>query len=328
MPQSSSCFFRPRIGSRYYDKWEGYRTMVVGVHLLCEEECAYKPLCTAADTVAQMDDRCPCYTTHRKGRWADYYRLSNCNAIELDTYIYKDGKSPAFSAFTKYLLHEQDGVTAERREWLWEHLCFYNFMQCFRPDSRTPAPADAPHLYDAALPAFKQVLADLRPQYLYVWSRHLADYLRSKHIEGLTYVRQTDMQAMNVHVFSYNCILSHGITESQLSLCIAARLTDDLAIDKATCEALMGYLRQCLQAGYLDCDGHTLTICRGKKKAMAYLCRMLCRALDLTWHHFDALLLAPVPFAAHTAPSSLRHAHGDEAAAEDKRQIDGWIDQR
>lgn len=90
----------------------------------------------------------------------------------------------------------------------------------------------------------------------------------------------------------------------------------------------MGYLRQCLQAGYLDCDGHTLTICRGKKKAMAYLCRMLCRALDLTWHHFDALLLAPVPFAAHTAPSSLRHAHGDEAAAEDKRQIDGWIDQR
>ena len=218
MPQSSSCFFRPRIGSRYYDKWEGYRTMVVGVHLLCEEECAYKPLCTAADTVAQMDDRCPCYTTHRKGRWADYYRLSNCNAIELDTYIYKDGKSPAFSAFTKYLLHEQDGVTAERREWLWEHLCFYNFMQCFRPGSRTPAPADAPHLYDAALPAFKQVLADLRPQYLYVWSRHLADYLRTKHIEGLTYVRQTDMQAMNVHVFSYNCILSHGTSPSRNSL--------------------------------------------------------------------------------------------------------------
>lgn len=63
-----------------------------------------------------MDNECPCYEQHRKGPLADYYRLSNCNAIELETYIYNDGKSPSFSAFTKYLLKEPGYVSPERKK--------------------------------------------------------------------------------------------------------------------------------------------------------------------------------------------------------------------
>lgn len=146
-------FFKPRIGEYYADGFNGYRTLVVGVHLMCEEEeCIYKELCQSPIFVVKMDNECPCYEQHRKGPLADYYRLSNCNAIELETYIYNDGKSPSFSAFTKYLLKEPGYVSPERKKELWDHLAFCNYLQCFRPDSNTPSYSDHQELYDNCLP--------------------------------------------------------------------------------------------------------------------------------------------------------------------------------
>ncbi len=311
-------FFSPRIGPQYNDGWDGLRTMVIGVHLLCEEDCPHKALCTSPASVAKMDNQCPCYAPHRQEGHADYYRLSNCNAIELETYIYKDGKSPAFSSFTKYLLHERDNVTFERREELWAHLGFYNFMQCFRPDSATPPYAAAPHLYDTALPAFRQLLREYRPQLLYVWGRELAAYLRQAEVAGLEYVRETDMQAMVVHIFSYNFHPYGNVSTEQLQVSIAHSLQGHLAVDDATFRHLYLYIRHALREGLITCDGQHLSVRSGKKKSVAYLCRMLCRSLDLHWNHFDALFsIGP-----HT---SLRHAHYADAPIADCEKIDAWV---
>ena len=141
-------FFKPRIGEHYAEGFDGYLTLVVGVHLMCEEEeCIYKKLCQSPIFVVKMDNECPCYEQHRKGPLADYYRLSNCNAIELETYIYNDGKSPSFSAFTKYLLKEPGYVSPERKKELWDHLAFCNYLQSFRPDSNTPSYSGNQELY-------------------------------------------------------------------------------------------------------------------------------------------------------------------------------------
>ena len=45
MPVPNKIFFKPRIGEHYAEGFNGYRTLVVGVHLMCEEEdCIYKEL--------------------------------------------------------------------------------------------------------------------------------------------------------------------------------------------------------------------------------------------------------------------------------------------
>lgn len=82
MTQKERYFFKPRIGEHYAEGFDGYRTLVVGVHLMCEEEeCLYSVLCQSPLFIAGMDNRCPCYEQHRKGPLADYYRLSNCNCL-------------------------------------------------------------------------------------------------------------------------------------------------------------------------------------------------------------------------------------------------------
>lgn len=313
-------FFSPRLGSHYKEGWDGLRTMVVGVHLLCEEDCPHKALCTSPVGVVQMDNRCPCYAPHRQGANADYYRLGNCNAIELETYIYKDGKSPAFSSFTKYLLKERDNVTFERREELWAHLGFYNFMQCFRPDSATPSYAAAPELYDSALPAFRQLLTVYQPQLLYVWGSELVAYLRQAEVAGLEYVRETDMQAMTVHLFSYNFHPYSNVSAAQLQTSIASSLQGDLAIDEEKSQRLYLYIRHALREGFITCDGKCLSVRSSKKKSVAYLSHMLCLSLNMQWQHFDALF----GIGTHT---SLRHAHYADAPIADREKIDAWVNE-
>lgn len=319
MKQPRKYFFQPRVGTHYCRKWQGFRTLVVGVHLMCEEECSFIPQCCTLGGVRLMDDRCPLYAPHRAGAMAPYYRLSNCNAIELETYIYKDGKSPAFSSFTKYLLGERGNVSQERRAALWEHLAFYNFMQCFRPDSDTPAFAEAPEIYEGSLPAFRQLLAELQPQILYVWGNELSAYLRQKRIKGLTYEGEADMQAMYIHKFAYNCLPYSEVSEEQVDACFKLLFVRSKEMDASTLQALLRVLKLAMKARFVTCNGEQFAVPRGKKMSVAYLCSMLRRAYDFRWQDFDALF-------GYGEASSLDHAHADCAPLDDKRLIDSWVD--
>ena len=255
-----------------------------------------------------MDNECPCYEQHRKGPLADYYRLSNCNAIELETYIYNDGKSPSFSAFTKYLLKEPGYVSPERKKELWDRLAFCNYLQSFRPDSNTPSYSGNQELYDNCLPAFKAVLRELNPQRLYVWSDELCECLNNHSIKGLDYYGATDMQAKRVHLFFYNTIPGVKITNEQLEDIIRQKLGD--SIPPATQEKLAYVIKRCLEKGFLRFDGSNLSI--SNVIAMSYL-GMRIKTVDksLSWKHFDILFNHP----------NLRGGHYDKVSSEIELQI-------
>lgn len=309
MTQKERYFFKPRIGEHYAEGFDGYRTLVVGVHLMCEEEeCLYQMLCQSPLFIAGMDNRCPCYEQHRKGPLADYYRLSNCNAIELETYIYNDGKSPSFSAFTKYLLKEPGYVSPERKKELWDRLAFCNYLQSFRPDSNTPSYSGNQELYDNCLPAFKAILRELNPQRLYVWSDELCECLNNHSIKGLDYYGATDMQAKRVHLFFYNTIPGVKITNEQLEEIIRQKVGD--SVPPATQEKLAYVTKRCLEKGFLRFDGSNLRI--SNVIAMSYL-GMRIKTVDksLNWKHFDILFNHP----------NLRGGHYDKVSCEIELQI-------
>lgn len=108
-------FFKPRIGSRYAEKWNGYRTMVLGAHQICTAKCEFLDLCCSNEGVWEMDNACPVY---EDGRDDPYLRLSNGNRIEMDAYIEDAANYPAYFAFTKYILEEKGFVSPEKREYL------------------------------------------------------------------------------------------------------------------------------------------------------------------------------------------------------------------
>lgn len=212
----SKIFFRPRIGERYQEGWNGVRTMVVGVHLLCELNCEHKQQCCSLAEVRPMDYLCPEYEKYKGTEHEEYYRLSNCNSIELDSYIENEAKSPSFSMLTNYLLHEKGFVSAERRMKLWEHLGFYNFFQHFQPDADTPSHNDKFQLYKDSLPAFREMLTTCYPQVLYIYSKHLAEFLRSQRIQGIMYHGVNETPLMSVYEFHYNYI-PHGMRKCVIS---------------------------------------------------------------------------------------------------------------
>ena len=313
MTQKERYFFKPRIGEHYAEGFDGYRTLVVGVHLMCEEEeCLYSMLCQSPLFIAGMDNRCPCYEQHRKGPLADYYRLSNCNAIELETYIYNDGKSPSFSAFTKYLLKEPGYVSPERKKELWDRLAFCNYLQSFRPDSNTPSYSGNQELYDNCLPAFKTILRELNPQRLYVWNDELCECLNNHSIKGLDYYGATDMQAKRVHLFYYNTIPGTNASNEELTEYINRKTNGTLPPETVTMVA--EYTKRAINAGYLRFDGEKIHI--EKKTAVSFLCLSIMKEdSTLRWKHFDAIY----------CHNNLRGAHYNKVSPADENDILSWM---
>lgn len=312
MADSTKYFFKPRIGKDYEKGFNGYRTMVVGVHLICEYECEHIDRCCSLDGVREMDNQCPCYEEHRKGENADYYRLGNDNVIELETYIYNDGKSPSFSAFTKYLLKEPGYVSPERKLELWDKLCFCNYLQCFRPNSNTPSYENYRQLYDDCLPAFKALLREQNPQRLYVWSDELCECLRNHRIKGLDYYGETDMQVKRVHLFYYNTIPGTNASNEKLSEYINRKTNGTLPPETVTTVA--EYTKRAINAGYLRFDGEKMHI--EKKTAVSFLClSMMKKDSNLRWKHFDAIY----------CHNNLRGAHYDKVSTADENNILSWM---
>lgn len=284
----SKIFFRPRISDHYQEGWNGVRTMVVGVHLLCELNCEYKQLCCSLMGMRQMDCLCPEYEKYKGTEHEDYYRLSNCNSIELDSYIENEAKSPSFSMLTNYLLREKGFISVERRMELWEHLGFYNFLQHFQSDANTPTYNDNPQLYKESLPAFREMLTTCNPQVLYVYNKHLAEFLRSQRIHGLTYYGVNETALMDVYEFHYN-YLPHGImSEKQLQNYVRQKLHNVNTFETSDITKMAKWLSDTIKKGILRCDGNDIYV--RKTADAAYLGRIMTAVFDISWSEFDSIV--------------------------------------
>lgn len=312
--RNDKIFFRPRIGSHYEEGWHGVRTMIMGVHLLCELNCEHLSKCCSMQGVKQMDCQCPEYERYKGTEFENYFRLSNCNNIELDSYIENEAKSPSFSILTSFLLQEKGFVSIERRQELWDHLGFYNFFPHFQPDSDTPSPDDNPQLFRDGLGAFRQMLSKYEPQMVIVYSRQLAAFLRSQRIEGLMFYRKEETPIVDIYIFHYNYIPHSKLSERQ----IRELVEKSLAHRRFSAEKLQkiaNCLVKAIGKGIIACDKNGIMV---KKTAdAAYLGRVMTGVFDLTWAEYDSLM--------SYAHKTLRNAHREHASANVRMIIDALV---
>lgn len=164
-------FFRPRIGGNYADGFKGRRTLVVGAYHYCWEEPALRAGCTDYSRCVgngrcrDYDKTCPFYKDRTD---QDYYRLSNSNIIEIDSYI-EGERCPSYSGFTKFMTGESDYIPRSDRAAFWESVAFYNYIQHFLHEAVRLDYHNMKEALDRDFSAFEQVLEELVPDVVYVW---------------------------------------------------------------------------------------------------------------------------------------------------------------
>ena len=151
-------FFNPRVGKDYQEGFMGHRTLVLGAYHYCwYGKCRYFKECVVEGRVADYDTVCPEYERMSD---RDYYRLSNSNIIEIDSYL----EGEHYPAYDR-----------------WEPV----FMQ--------------------DLPAFEDVLRELRPQAVLVWTEPLRQFL-DRHcasLEGISLVRTGVIEMEALEAWEY-----------------------------------------------------------------------------------------------------------------------------
>ena len=195
-------FFIPRvIRDKYALGWEGYKTLVLGVfHVCTKSDCPVRENCLKDSS--KYDTLCPVY----EGK-DDYYRLSNSNEIELESYLEGEVKYPTYSSITKYLWNTNRHLPEDKKRKLWDSIAFTNFLQNYRGnydfltyDKRQK------DLFDSQIPAFKAVLDELQPEVIYVVDSAVSDCLRA-HIEefpGMEFIDEDKDWTLPIFRFTYN----------------------------------------------------------------------------------------------------------------------------
>lgn len=201
-------FFVPRIGENYQQGFNGAKTLIVGAYHICYENCQNKDLCCNIHTIKQQDYACPCYCEIPLAEnLEDQLCLHNSNIIEINSYCEDEARYPVYSAFTRYMLNKKQGLTTEQKYSFWENVAFHNFYQSFSPSDLLPQGVELEDMNKNALKAFSQLLKEINPQLIYVWTKGVSEAIDKnlKKIPGLkkeSIVREHS--TMEIYLYSYN----------------------------------------------------------------------------------------------------------------------------
>lgn len=180
MEKRDSYFFRPRIGKNYWKGFRGYRTFVLGAYHFCREwhamryHCTHYEQCVREGRSREFNETCPIYLD-RMDLYDGYYRISNSNIIEIDSYI-EGERCPSYGEFTRRMTDKSGRlISSEDRENFWESVIFYNYIQHFLPEAEEFSYQDHKKELDADFPAFARVLDELKPEIIYIWTDAIKD---------------------------------------------------------------------------------------------------------------------------------------------------------
>ena len=196
-------FFRPRVGKDYQDGFMGLRTLVLGAYHYCwYDKCRYFNDCVKEGRAADYDTVCPEYEQMSD---RDYYRLSNSNVIEIDSYL--EGEHyPAYDSFTHRMLGKKSYLGSEARASFWERVAFYNWIQHYLPGPVEDFSYERwEPVFMQDLPSFEDVLRELRPQAVLVWTEPLRQFL-DRHctsLEGISLVRTGVIEMEALEAWEY-----------------------------------------------------------------------------------------------------------------------------
>lgn len=164
-------FFKPFKGDSYEKGYCGVKTLVLGASYYCTKSCEFHNVCTKESI--SFDKKCPLWIN--KGRY-----LSDSSTVELDEYF--DGGN--YYTYDKFLLtlcdvplpKELDAKLALRKKF-WNQFCFYNYIQHFLPNSKTPDYWNNKELFWKYKNAFEIVVNDCNPCIIIVWGAPLREAL-------------------------------------------------------------------------------------------------------------------------------------------------------
>ena len=181
----------------------GLRTLVLGAYHYCwYDKCRYFNGCVMEGRAADYDTVCPEYEQMSD---RDYYRLSNSNVIEIDSYL--EGEHyPAYDSFTHRMLGKKSFLGSDARASFWEKVAFYNWIQHYLPGPVEDFSYDRwEPVFMQDLPAFEDVLRELRPHAVLVWTEPLRQFL-DRHcasLEGISLVRTGVIEMEALEAWEY-----------------------------------------------------------------------------------------------------------------------------
>lgn len=202
MYKETTYFFNPRVGKKYFEKgFKGIKLLIVGAHHYCTLNCKYKEKCNTNSGVIEVDKKCPEYIDREN---KEYYKLSNSNIIEINSYIEESQRYYSYNDFTTYMLDKRDGEeTNDEITDFWESVCFYNYTQHYLSDRKTPPFKSNQKLYTDDYKALLSIIDELEPEILLVWNPAIRDCILNKDKDkSFAYLGITDMQRISVYVFS------------------------------------------------------------------------------------------------------------------------------
>lgn len=242
MEKRDSYFFRPRIGKNYWKGFRGYRTFVLGTYHFCREwhamryHCNHYEQCVREGRSREFNETCPIYLD-RMDLYDGYYRISNSNIIEIDSYI-EGERCPSYGEFTRRMTDKSGRlISSEDRENFWESVIFYNYIQHFLPEAEEFSYQDHKEELDADFPAFARVLDKLKPEIIYIWTDAIKDAVLNNRMSlaGIELVpcSREDVGSMSVWTITVK-YAREGITSDVNSLLTEASVSWFKNMDKKT----------------------------------------------------------------------------------------------
>ena len=136
--------------------------------------CNHYEQCVREGRSREFNETCPIYLD-RMDLYDGYYRISNSNIIEIDSYI-EGERCPSYGEFTRRMTDKSGRlISSEDRENFWESVIFYNYIQHFLPEAEEFSYQDHKEELDADFPAFARVLNKLKPEIIYIWTDAIKD---------------------------------------------------------------------------------------------------------------------------------------------------------
>ncbi|MBO8474466.1 MAG: hypothetical protein IAB80_11390 [Bacteroidetes bacterium] len=194
MDEDRTYFFRPRVGENYSSGFNSLKTLVLGAYHFCWEAhaksygCTYYEQCVRAGLSKDYDELCPIYKD-RMELYDGYYRISNSNIIEIDSYT-EGERCPSYGEFTRFLTGICGRrISNEERVMFWNSVAFYNYIQHFLPEAEDFSYQERKSSLDSDFPAFAKVIEELRPDVIYIWTDAIKDAVESnlENLNGVSF---------------------------------------------------------------------------------------------------------------------------------------------
>lgn len=255
MNNDKTYFFKPRIGKNYSSGFNGLKTLVLGAYHFCWEGhassygCTYYEQCVRNGNSKDYDELCPIYK-YRMDLYDGYYRISNSNIIEIDSYT-EGERCPSYGEFTRFMTGINGRIISpEERLKFWDSVAFYNYIQHFLPEAEDFAYQERKTELDADFHAFANVIDELRPDVIYIWTDAIKDAVENnlKKIQNATFkfCKREFSGSLTIWTVttSYSENQKHTDTNAILNEIALASKKDKMSAAKSILEIICSYRKR------------------------------------------------------------------------------------